>query len=181
MDTATELHARTELHHAHPVAILLAEEGDGAELLCLLDRHVAVVLKRNVLTDHIVDEALHAADFLIGDLLEMCEVETQRVRGNERSLLLHVVAQHLLQGVVEKVGGSMVGGACLTLVGIHTRHEVGLDVLRQFLHDMHRLVVLALRVGDVDCLVTVYEHSGVAHLSSHLAVERSEVEHKLIV
>ena len=92
-----------------------------------------------------------------------------------------MVAEHLLEGIVEKVGSRMVGCTRLTLVGIHTSHEFCLYVLWQSLHDMYRLVVLTFGVGDGDGLLLVYEDTGVAHLTSHLAIERSVVENELKV
>ena len=75
----------------------------------------------------------------------------------------------------------MVGCACITLVGINASHEVSLNILRQSLDDMYRLVVLALGIGDVYRFVFVYEYAGITHLTSHLSIERSAVENKLIV
>ena len=96
MDTAAELAGRTEANHTHLIAIFLAEEGDGPHLLSFLERGVAMLVERQVLTNHIVDDALHLAQLLVADLLEMREVETQCVGADERAFLLHMVAQHLL-------------------------------------------------------------------------------------
>ena len=79
MAAAAELNARTELYDAHLVAVLLAEEGDSAQLLSFLDWRVAIFLKRQVLTDALVDEVLHLADLFGRYLLEVREVETQVV------------------------------------------------------------------------------------------------------
>ena len=133
-----------------------------------------------VLAYHGVDETLHLAQFLVGHLLEVREVETERVGADERTLLLHMVAQHLFQGIVEKVCGSMVGSAAVALVNIYASHEVGRGVFRQLLDDVYALVVLALGVDDLDGLVFVYEHTAVAHLSTHLAIERSVVENEFV-
>ena len=46
---------------------------------------------------------------------------------------------------------------------------------------MNRLAVLALCVGDGDSLVLADEHAGVAHLTTHLAVERSIVKHDFVI
>ena len=91
-----------------------------------------------------------------------------------------MVAEHLLQSVVEQVSGCVVGGAGSTLVGVHAGHEVGLRLLRQLFNDVYALVILALCVYNLHCLVLAYEHAGVAHLASHLAVERCVVEHKFV-
>ena len=92
-----------------------------------------------------------------------------------------MVAQHLLQGIVEQVGGGVVGGTGLTQVGVDTGHELGLHVLGQRLHDVHALVVLALGVGDLDGLVLAHQHATVAYLTANLAIEGGVVEHQLVV
>ncbi len=74
----------------------------------------------------------------------------------------------------------MVGGTGLALVGIHTGHKVGLRMLGQLCHDMHTLVVLALGVDNVDGLVFADQHALVAHLATHLTIERSGIEHQLV-
>ena len=79
MDTATELARRTETHYAHLVAVLLAEEGNGTHLASLIERHLAMLIERNVLTNHVVDKAFHLTQFFVGDLLEVAEVEAQGI------------------------------------------------------------------------------------------------------
>ena len=96
MDTTAELARRSETNHAHLVAVLLTEEGDGTQFLGFVEGHVAVLVDMDVLTDHAVDHALHLAQLLVSDFLEMREVEAQRVRRDERTLLLYMVAQNLL-------------------------------------------------------------------------------------
>ena len=65
VDTTAELAAGSETHHAYLVAILLAEECDGTELLCLLKRSVAMLVERQVLTYKVVDQTLYLAQFLV--------------------------------------------------------------------------------------------------------------------
>ena len=107
--TAAELNAVAKLHDAHLVAVLLAEEGDGAQFLGLLDGGVAMVLQGQVLSDLIVHQSLHLAQFLGCHLLEVREVEAQVFGRHERTLLFDVRAQHLSQGLVEEVRGGVVG------------------------------------------------------------------------
>ena len=78
------------------------------------------------------------------------------------------------------MGGGVVGCTRLAAVGIDTCHELCLHVCGQCGDDVYALSVLALRVEDIDCLVAVDEHAGVAHLSAHLTVERCVVEHQLV-
>ena len=180
MDTTAELARRTEAYHTHLVAILLAEEGDGTEFLCLVEGHVAVLVDVDVLANHVVHHALHLSQLVVADFLEVREVEAQRVGADERTLLLHVVAQHLLQGVVQQVGSSMVGGRGITLVGIDASHELRCGVFRQLLDDVDALSVLAFGIDDFDGLVLVAEHTAVSYLTTHLSVERGVVEHQLV-
>ena len=91
-----------------------------------------------------------------------------------------MVAQYLLQTVVEQVGGSMVGSAALTAVDVYTSHEVGCQVLWQLLYDVDALVVLALGVDNLDGLVLVDEYTLVTNLSTHLTIEWSVVEYQLV-
>ena len=84
-----------------------------------------MLIELDVLTNHLIHHTLHLTDLLITHLLEVREVETQRVRRHKRTLLLHMIAEHLFQGIVEQVGSSMVGGRGIALIGIHTGHKLG--------------------------------------------------------
>ena len=153
MDATAKLARRPEANHTHLVAILLSEEGDGTKCLGLFKRSVAVFVEREVLTDHIIDDAFHLAQFLIGDFLEVGEVETQRVGTHIGTFLLYMVAQNLLQRVVKQVGGGVVGSTAVALVDVHAGHEVGPNVFGQLLHDVDALVIFALGVDDFHGLV----------------------------
>ena len=139
-----------------------------------------MLVERNILTNHAVYHTLHLTQFLVGHLLEMREVEAQSVGTYIRTLLLYMVAKHLLEGIVEQVSGCMVGGTGIALVNIDTCHKVGCRVFWQLLNDMYALVVLALGVDNLDSLVLAYKDTAVSHLSSHLAIERSVVEHQFV-
>ena len=112
--------------------------------------------------------------------LKVREVEAQGIGADKRALLLHVVAEHLLQRVVQQVGSRVVGSRGIALVGIDAGHELGRGVFRQLLHNVYRLVVLALGIDYLDGFVLVHQHAAVAYLSAHLAVERGVVEHQLV-
>ena len=71
MDTTTELATWTEANHTNLIAVLLAEQGDSTKLLSLVERHVAVLVDVDVLTDHIVYHTLNLAQLLVGNLLEV--------------------------------------------------------------------------------------------------------------
>ena len=71
MDTTAELARGSETNHTDLVAVLLAEEGDGAEFLGLVERYVAVLIDMDVLTDHVVHHALYLTELFVGDFLEV--------------------------------------------------------------------------------------------------------------
>ena len=69
---------RAGLEHPHDVAVLVAEEGDGAELAGLVLGGL-VVAHRVVGEDLAVGEVLDGRDLLGGDRLVVAEVEAQAV------------------------------------------------------------------------------------------------------
>ena len=92
-----------------------------------------------------------------------------------------MVAEHLLQGIVQQVGSRVVGSRGVALVNINASHELCRGVLGQLLDDVDGLAVLTLRVDNLDGLVLRDEHTLVAYLTTHLAIERRVVEHQLVV
>ncbi len=180
MDTTAELARRTKAHDTHLITIFLAKQGDSTQFLGFFHRHIAMFVTRQVLTDHVVDDTLYLAQLLVSHLLEVREVETQRVGRYKRTLLLHVVTQYLLQGIVEQVGSGVVGSRSVALVGIDTSHELGCGVFRQLLDDMNSLAVLAFGVDNLDGLVLRDEHTLITNLSTHLAIEWCGRQHDFV-
>ena len=178
--TAAELYAVGKLNHADAVAVFLAEEGDGSQFLGLFKRHVAVLLQGDVLTNAGVDDALHLAQLFARHLPEMAKVKAQVFAGNERTLLLYVCAQHFAEGLVEQVGGGMVGLAGVAGLDIYFGVEGSRGILGQFLREMERQVVLALRIKDFHGFRFAHKHALVALLSTHFGIEGRSVEHEFI-
>ena len=74
----------------------------------------------------------------------------------------------------------MVSGRGITLVGIHTSHELGCRILWQGLYDVYALTVLALGIDNVDGLGLIAEYTTVTYLTTHLTIEWGIVENQLI-
>ena len=180
MCTSTEFDGRSKLYHTHSVAVLLTEEGDSAQFLGLLDRNVAVLLQRNVGADLGVDQVLYLTQLLVGHLLEVREVETQRVRRNQRTFLLYVVAQHGAQCFVQQVRTRVVGGTGGALVGIHAGHHGCVEVLGQLLGQVDGQVVFFLGVDDVNGLELAHQYTRIAYLTTAFGVERRLVQYNLV-
>ena len=180
MDTATELTGWSKTYHTHLITILLAEESDSTKFLSLIKRYVTMLIKWDILTNHIIDHPLHFTDLFIGHLLEVREVKAQGVGRHERTLLLHMVTKYLFQCVVEQVSCRMVSGRSVALVGIHTSHKLSCGIFRQLLYDMNRLVILSFRIDDINSLCFIADDTAITNLSTHLSIKWRVVEYKLI-
>ena len=177
---AAELHAGAEPDDSHAVAVLLAEQGDGAHSAGLVHRGVALLLERQVLAYELVDPALHQHDLLVGELLEVGEVEAEVLVAHEGALLLHVFPENLAEGAVEQVRAAVVALDPAAAGGVDPEGEAAAAVLREPLGYVDGEVVLLDGVADAHLLpVFRHEHSGVADLAAHLPVERGAVEDEL--
>ena len=109
----------------------------------------------------------------------MGEVEAQPVGSNQRTLLLHVRAQHLAEGEVNQVGGGMVVLRGLPQVFIDHSSKSGGQVLRQSSRNMHPQVVLLNGIINFDFLIDVLQDTAVTQLSARFSIEGSLVEDNL--
>ena len=139
-----------------------------------------MLIKWDILTNHIIDHPLHFTDLFIGHLLEVREVKAQGVGRHERTLLLHMVTKYLFQCVVKQVSCRMVSGRSVALVGIHTSHKLNCGIFRQLLYDMNRLVILSFRIDDINSLCFIADDTAITNLSTHLSIKWRVVEYKLI-
>ena len=80
MNTTTELTAWTEANNTNLVAILLSEEGYCTHLFCFLHWCITMLVHWIILTNHLINESLYLTKLLIGNLLEVRNVEAEGVR-----------------------------------------------------------------------------------------------------
>ena len=97
-----------DLDDAHLVAVLLAEQHHRAELLRLLDRRHERV-DGEVLEDLLVDAALDLLALVRGERLRVREVEAELVGANGRARLADVVAEDVLERLVQEMRRGVVG------------------------------------------------------------------------
>ena len=105
------------LEDPHDLAVLVAEEGDGAQLAGLVHGGLEVA-HRGVVEDLAVGQVLDGSDLLGADRLEVAEVEPQPVGRHQRALLLHMGAEHLAQRPVQDVGAGVVAADGVAAVAV---------------------------------------------------------------
>ncbi len=176
MATTAQLDGRAILDDTHIVAVLLAEQCHRPHLFGLSNRGVTALLQRIVATDQLVRQLFYLAEFFGRYLLIVREIETQRIGGNQTTLLLYMCAQHGTQRIVQNVRTRVVASNSLTACLIHLCHQFALYMLRQLGADMYRQVVLTLSIYDTSRA----KHTGIAYLTTHLCIERGLGKHNLI-
>ena len=179
MGAAAEFHGHTaHFHHADHVAVLLAEHGHSALLLGLLDgqhlRH-----HRDTIQNGVVDQLIHLCQLLRGDGLEVGEVEPQTVRLHQRTGLMDMVAQHLLQRRIQQMGSAV--GAANTLAALRvngSRHRLPhLEGAGDHLAVMHELAALILLdVVDLKFCIAAGDHAVICYLTAHFRIEGGLVQ-----
>ena len=172
MRAAAELAGEAvHLDDAHDVAVLLAEEHHRAELARLVDRRQERA-HRPVLEDALVDDLLDALALLPRERLRVREVEAELVGPNGRARLAHVVAEHVLERLVQEVGRGVVGHRREAhLPGDDRAHPVaGGEALAL---EEERLVVAEAVGGDeLGAGAVLLDPALVADLAAALRVER---------
>ena len=123
---------------------------------------------------------LYLTQLLRRDLLKVREVKTQTIGSDERALLLYMLAQHLLESLVEEVSTGVIRLRGTTTLHVNASHKLSFGVRRYTVEEMYADAVLLLSVDDAYSLLIVDEHARIANLATHLAVERSLVENSLI-
>ena len=180
MRTTAELHGHiAHLDHTDNVAVLLAKHRDGALLLRFLDgQHLGH--NGDAAQDRVIDEGIDREQLLGRDGLKVREVEAQTVGLNERTGLMHVIAEHRLERGVEQMRRGVAaadGHAAFHINGC--RHGVAeLEAAGDDLAAVHELAALVLLdVGDLKDALAAADHAHVADLAAHFGIEWGLVEY----
>ena len=183
MGPAAQLHGEgaTDLHHADPGAVVLAEQGHGAHALGLLEGGLHGV-DPVVGVDGGVGDLLDLRQDVRGDRAGPVEVEPHVAGLVERAGLDGLRAEDLPQCGVDEVGGGVPLGGALAPLGVDGGGDeltglglaAGEDALvhPELLADLLDVVDPHLEAGGGD-------HAAVAQLSAGLGVERGAVEQEL--
>ncbi len=107
-----------DLDHAYALAVLVAEEGEGAGGERLLAAHDARLHGR-VAEDLLVHAVLDVGQLARSHPLVVAEVEAEAVRRHQAARLLDVRAQGFAQGRVQQVGAGVVAHGARTQALVH--------------------------------------------------------------
>ena len=180
MGAAAELHTvAAHVHHAHDIAVFFSKEGGGAGLAGLVDGHF-LCLNGQALQNGLVDRVLHLLQLLGRDGGEMGKVKAQEVRLHQRSGLMHMIAQHVAQGLLQQMGGAVgtADGGAAGLVVDGGDRVAQLQVPGEELAVVHELAALVFQdVVDLETGLADAQRAVVTHLAAHLGVENGLVQY----
>ena len=163
---------------ANFVAVFLTEQRPGSRLHRLVGCHY--VRGDLGVAQHLrVGEILDLGDLLLVHRLGMREVEPKAIGGDQRTLLCHVIAQHLAQRLVQQVGRRVIGANVGAAGMIDGELERAADTQRAFF-DRYTVAEHVARelacVGDARGEPIRMHDADVADLAAGLRVERGLVE-----
>ena len=165
--------------HAHAFAVFFAEQRHGAEIQRLLHAHV-VHFGFGIAADLGVHQVFDGPQLFGADRLEVREIETGALGGDQRAFLADVFTQHLAQGGMQQMGGAVVQHRGLAAVAVDARRELVADRDRTGFEPAGMTMEHGrqlLGVGDREAYRTRAQQAGVAGLAAGLGVERRAVEH----
>ena len=179
---------RSGFEHPHGVAVLVAEEGNGARRLGLVLAGL-VMVARGVGENVGIGQVLDSGHLFSGQGLEVAEVEPEPIGSDMGALLLDVVSEHTTQGRMQEVRPGVVAS--------DGRPPFDVDGCPDLLANGQPIIWLAgLRQLDVVPVETVegqrgVEHlqgatledqrTGIADLASRLGVEGRAIQHHHII
>ncbi len=182
VSTATQLRGKVaDLHHAHAVPVLLAEEGHGARSERLLERHF-LMGDRDVGLNLLVDQVRDLLDLAHLDAAAVREVEAQVIGRHQRAGLRHVGSEDAAEGRVQEVRpGVMLAQTQPARRLDADRHLLALPepagANAHPMDDEFRAPVVG--VDDLAASLATGDGSGVSDLAARLGVGGGTVENDL--
>ena len=167
-----------DLHHAHAVAILLAEQRHGAGRQRRIEIHLGIGHRR-VGLHVLVDQLLHLLDLAVLHLRAVREVEAQVIGRDQRARLRDVRAEDAPQRRVQQMRARVM--LPQSLPPRRVDRDGDLLVLAEAtggdLHAVHNELAAAVeRVDDIAAARAADERAAVADLSARLGVPRRAIE-----
>ena len=175
MGTAAELCG--EVSHSYDtdlIAVFLSEERHRACLLCVLQTH-NICNDRKCRTDLFIYNSLNFLDLILAHCGEVSEVETESVSCYKGTSLLNMGSEYGSQGLVEKVGRTVVSadqGAVL-LINFQGNSFTCLEHTTYHMSDVADFSTLKMdRILYLELAVRALDHAAVTDLAAHGSVER---------
>ena len=164
--------------HADYIPVLFGEQRHRAQLLGLVHGHL-VAFHTVAFQDGLVDLLLNGDQLFAGDGGEVGEVEAQVIRIDQGAGLLDVVAQDVLEGSLEQVGGGVGTLDGLAAGGVHGSSHF-LVAVKFTLGHFAVVQIFArlslLGIGDSEHGVASGDGALVADLAAHFGVEGGLVQ-----
>ena len=180
MRAAAQLLAEAlHVDNADELAVLFAEQA-GNSRFARGDQAGLIGVHAMVFHDLAVGQALHLGELLAGGSLEMGEVEAKAVGGNQAACLLDMVAQHLAQGPMQDVGGTVVSADAFAAQGVDGGADLGTlgDLAFFDAHVMDDQALFGfLGIGDGCAHIGCVDDAGVSHLAALLGIEGGLLQH----
>ena len=162
------------------IAVLLSEQCDSTGGLGLLEIHLT---RDNGIAseDLVIDDVLNSLKLVGAQSLKVRKVETQVLRSNEGTRLLHMISQNLLEGGIEQMGRRMVAtkqGAAVRVDGSAN----GIADMQLALgngRNMRIQTVVALGVANAHGSSRGNKLASIALLTAHLSIEWRDIENDI--
>ena len=179
MGAAAQLAAAANVQHTHHLAVLLAKQHDRTGFLGAVDVHHPR-LGAGVGQDFGVHLRLNAANLLGRDRRVVGEVKTGALGIDQRTLLLHMAAQHLAQGLVHDVRDRVVahGGGALRGVDLRLHRVAHLQAaLRQHTLVAKHIGFDFLGIHHLKLRGAGADQAFITDLAAALGIKRRGIEH----
>ena len=164
--------------HADNIAVLFAEECCGSGLAGVLNGHLAHV-DLEPAQDRRIDRVFDLPKLVRRDGGEMGKVKAEEVRLHQRARLMHMLAQHVPQRLLQQVGRAVSasdGGTALLVIGSPDRIAQLQYTAYEFsgVHDLAALVLL--HVADLKFHTLRAQAAVIGHLAAHFGVQDRAVK-----
>ena len=168
-----------DVHNPYDLAVLLAKQGHSAHLLGLSQRQVAhSYIHRG--KDLLVYDVLYQRNLLRGHRAEVGKVKTYPFVILVGTSLMHMVAQHIAQRLLQQMSTGMVAGDGTAAALVHrSGHSLAHLDHAAFQHTgMNKIPFRSLlHIQNFQAGVAAGQGALVGHLAAHFRIERSVIQH----
>src|SRR5690554_3772643 len=129
--SSAEFYRVSKLNYPNRFTILFTKQRHGTHFFGLPLRRVPEFFQRGISPDFLIYHFFNGGKFFFGYLAEMRKVEAQIIRMYKRSFLLHVSTEYFSEGVMQQVGGAVIGRRKRSFPFIHIGGKGGFRIFRK--------------------------------------------------